>query len=208
MECILNLTQSPAAAQMFFCVDDANADTASAMNMDKTAARTRLTLLLALTNSSTRGTALAAVAALSQILAFEAGAASFLALTSPSPTSGVASAKDTASKRASDDRTPTRRLLTLVAESAGIISSSAGHLETGSAERTHDDGAIQSDADMLARAATAICALIDAGGATVRTSVRDAGGLKLLETLMKTNVVREMGLDEMIGDAIVALKVL
>jgi len=224
MECILNLTQSPAAAaQMFFCVDadtapaeDATsvlspqsasdqADTFSGAHADKAAARTRLTLLFALTNSSTRGTALAATAALSQILAFEAGAASFLALASASPPSSAAGAKETASTNALDARTPTRRLLTLVADSAGIAASSAAHPDSGSSPEKGPDVEAQPDPDMLARAATALCAFVDAGGAAVRASVRNAGGLRLLESLVNMTVVEQMGLSDMVSDAIAAL---
>ena len=225
MECILNLTQSPAAAQMFFCADDADAvsaedatsvlpsqtvsvkvDTSSAVNADKAAVRTRLTLLLALTNSSTRGTALAAAAALSQILAFEPGAASFLALASASSPPGAAAAKETAPKTALDARSPTRRLLTLVADSAGVAASSAAHPDSGSNLGKDSDAEAQPDPDMLARAATALCAFVDAGDAAVRASVRDAGGLRLLEALVKLTVVEQMSLGGMISDAIAALR--
>jgi len=214
MECILNLTQSPAAARMFFCVGDGdagssqdtsivpaspsmpnNAYTSAAMNTDKTAARTRLTLLLALTNSSTRGTALAAAAALSHILSFEAGAASFSASAAFHPSPGSTGATSATAPARVDDRTPIRRLLTLVAESAGLA-----------ADLTNQDLHSHVDREMFARAATALCAFIDAGNTAVRTGVRDLGGKRLLELLVRMKPVEEMGLSVMIGNAIVTLK--
>lgn len=134
------------------------------------AARGRLTLLFALTTSETRGTALAAMAALSSILAYEAGAASFLAL--PLGNSTIESKAN-----------PTHRLI-------------------NSTKEGHKAG----DTDMLARALTAVCALVASGGAEAKKCMSDANGNGLLKGLVEYPTMKRLGMREMVGDAIAALK--
>lgn len=141
------------------------------------AARGRLTLLFALTTSETRGTALAAMAALSSILAYEAGVASFLALPSSNTTSG--SASDTTASKAN----PTHRLIKLTKEALAA-----------------------KDTDMLARALTAVCALVASGGSEARKCMSDADANDLLKSLIEDEMVKGLGMRAMVGDAVAALK--
>jgi len=178
-ELISNLTQSPSAASKFFFVlgrddqDKVNEENKAEI----AAARGRLTLLFALTTSETRGTALAAMAALSSILAYEAGAASFLALPSSSNTSG--SATDTTASKAS----PTHRLLTLTQEARAA-----------------------KDTDMLARTLTAVCALIATRSVKAKRCMLNADAIGLLEGLIEDDMIARLGMRDMVVDAVAALK--
>jgi len=144
------------------------------------AARGRLTLLFALTSSETRGTALAATAALSNILAYEAGAASFLALAPSSFTSANADAP--MSHAGAATASPSRRLISLTREAHS-----------------------SKDADMLARALTALCALVATGGVQARKQVGDDGGLEMLKSMSKDETVVKLGMQDMVMDAVAAL---
>lgn len=183
-ELILNLTQSPSAASKFFSSFGANTNTDhDGTEVDKAeiaAARGRLTLLFALTTSETRGTALAATAAMSNILAYEAGAASFLELTlgspNPNPTKANAPTKTLS--------TPSQRLISLTQEAHSANNS-----------------------DMLARALTALCALIATGGNAAKKQVKDAGVSQLFLRLLKDKMVATLGMTEMVSDAMRSLEV-
>lgn len=190
-ECILNLSSaSPLAASKFFFagprVAEAEAEASKANNTkggfgkeEKAAAKTRLTLLFALTGSKSRGTRLAAMGAIAGLLAWEDGAVSFLNL--PLSAAGIETDRPGGMKK--QGTTPAARLVASIQEAVA-------------------DG----DGDMLARAVTAVCALVEAGGKDGRGKVREAGGVDLLKALSAADAVKALGLGDVVAEALGLLK--